>query len=367
MNFEALEHWKELPTEEVLLYGVSDQVDVKEAKLRELQSWLDHNIYVEVSNDGQKYISTRWALTEKFVNGNKTTKARLVARGFEEHHLTKLRTDSPTYGKESLRIMIAIIITNGWEINSLDIRSAFLQEKEISRNLFVKPPKAKTDNLWKLLKTVYGLNNASRTWYLPVRDEFIICGACVSKYDEAIIYWHYTNTLQGVVCSHVDDFFWGGSQIFKNQVICAVLKKFQITHQERAAFTYLGLQMKQLPNAVRVQQSLYVSDISSIVIQKGRSKFDKPTDDESHQLRALAGRLNWVANQTRPDVAFGARQASIGATDGTVNDLQAANKVLQKLLSEEVVLNFKNLGNIKKARISAFSDASHANLQGGSC
>ena len=182
MNFEALEHWKELPTEEVLLYGVSDQVDVKEAKLRELQSWLDHNIYVEVSNDGQKYISTRWALTEKFVNGNKTTKARLVARGFEEHHLAKLRTDSPTYGKESLRIMIAIIITNGWEINSLDIKSAFLQGKEISRDLFVKPPKeAKTDNLWKLLKTVYGLNDASRTWYLHVRDKFIICGACFSK------------------------------------------------------------------------------------------------------------------------------------------------------------------------------------------
>ena len=31
-----------------------------------------------------------------------------------------------------------------------------------------------------------------------------------------------------------------------------------------------------------------------------------------------------------------------------------------------MVLNFKNLGNMKKARISAFSDASHANLKGGS-
>ena len=30
----------------------------------------------------------------------------------------------------------------------------------------------------------------------------------------------------------------------------------------------------------------------------------------------------------RPDVAFGARQASIAATNGTVNDLQAANKAL---------------------------------------
>ena len=99
--------------------------------------------------------------------------------------------------------MIAIIITNGWEINSLDIKSAFRQGKEISRDLFVKPPKeAKTDNFWKLLKTVHGLNDASRTCYLRVTDEFIICGACFSKYDEAIFYWHYKNTLQSsYMCS----------------------------------------------------------------------------------------------------------------------------------------------------------------------
>ena len=128
----------------------------------------------------------------------------------------------------------------------------------------------------------------------------------------------------------------------------------------------MGLQKKQLPNAIRGQQSSYVSDISPIVIQKGRSKFDKLTDDESHQPRVLAGQLNWVANQTRPDVAFRARQASITATNGTVNDLPAASKALKKLLSEEAVLNFKNLGDIRKARINAFSDSSHANLKEGS-
>ena len=163
-------------------------------------------------------------------------------------------------------------------------------------------------------------------WYFRVRDEFIICGACVSKYDEAIFYLHYKKTRQGVVCSHVDDFFWGGSQVFKNQVICVLLKS-QISHQERAAFTYLGLQMKQLPNAVRVHQSSYVSDISPIVIQKGRNKFDKQTDDKSHQLRALTGQLDCVANQTRPDVAFGARQASIAATNGTVNDFKLQTRL----------------------------------------
>ena len=85
--------------------------------------------------------------------------------------------------------MIATIIINGWEINSLDLKSTFLQGKEISSDLFVKPPKeAKIDNLWKLLKNVYGLNDALGRWYLRVRDKFITCGACVCKYDEAIFY-----------------------------------------------------------------------------------------------------------------------------------------------------------------------------------
>ena len=88
--------------------------------------------------------------------------------------------------------------------------------------------------------------------------------------------------------------------------------------------------MKQLPNAIRVQQSLYVSDIRPIVIQKGRNKFGKLTDDKTHQLRVLAAQLNWVANQTRPDVAFGTCQASIAASNRTVNDLQAAYKALKK-------------------------------------
>ena len=52
-------------------------------------------------------------------------KAHLVARGFEKDHLAKLHTDLPTCEKESLRILIAIIINNGWETNSLHFVNKF--------------------------------------------------------------------------------------------------------------------------------------------------------------------------------------------------------------------------------------------------
>ena len=127
---------------------MSDLIDVKEAKLREMNNWKDHQVYVEVPNEGQNYITTRWVLTEKIIDGKNGVKARLVARGFEEENLKNLRTDSPTCGKESLRILISIIVSKEWQINSLDIKAAFLQGKEIKRTLFLKPPiEAKTTNL----------------------------------------------------------------------------------------------------------------------------------------------------------------------------------------------------------------------------
>ena len=50
----------------------------------------------------------------------------------------------------------------------------------------------------------------------------------------------------------------------------------------------------------------------------------------------------------RPDVAFGARQASIAATNGTVNDRQAANKALKNFFLKKWFLISKTLAILRK-------------------
>ena len=69
------------------------------AKLDEIKKWRDNEVYEEVVDVGQRVISVRWVVTEKFKRGVLVTKARLVARGFEEA-TTHLRKDSPTCSKE---------------------------------------------------------------------------------------------------------------------------------------------------------------------------------------------------------------------------------------------------------------------------
>jgi hypothetical protein len=49
---------------------------------KELESWKDLDVYVEEKDVGQQCISTRWVITEKYKEGARVVKARLVARGF---------------------------------------------------------------------------------------------------------------------------------------------------------------------------------------------------------------------------------------------------------------------------------------------
>ena len=58
--------------------------EVVDAKSKEHDHLIRNNIYTEVPLNEQKVISTRWVFTEKIVEGKKSIKARLVARGFEE-------------------------------------------------------------------------------------------------------------------------------------------------------------------------------------------------------------------------------------------------------------------------------------------
>ena len=102
--------------------------EVKEAKAKEISNLMDYDVFEEVKDKGQETISSRWIVTakEKHDGQKKKTKARLVARGFQES--MKPQSDSPTVSKESQKILLALAANNGFKIASVDIRAAFLHQ-----------------------------------------------------------------------------------------------------------------------------------------------------------------------------------------------------------------------------------------------
>ena len=76
-----------------------------EARQKELQSFIDTEMYIEVDDDGQEAISTRWVYTYKpLPDGGFKPKARLVARGYEAREISQLDTSSLTCTKANFRL-----------------------------------------------------------------------------------------------------------------------------------------------------------------------------------------------------------------------------------------------------------------------
>ena len=100
LDFEELHEWR-IKNESVLM-SRSERHDVLEAKQKELENWIDYDVYEEVDDKGQNCISVTWVITEKTSDGKQIVKARLVARGYEDENKDSLRTDSPTISKDNL-------------------------------------------------------------------------------------------------------------------------------------------------------------------------------------------------------------------------------------------------------------------------
>ena len=128
VNFEAIPGWENLNEEVLLCKGGT--FEVAEAKLKELQNWRINKVYDEVDDEKQSSISVRWVLTEKMIEGKTQVKARLVARGFEDAGRDNVRKDSPTCGRENLRLLFATTSSCNWRINTMDIKSAFCRESQ---------------------------------------------------------------------------------------------------------------------------------------------------------------------------------------------------------------------------------------------
>ena len=330
--------WKPVKTatENVLWLSQNQEwdQDVINAKKKEINNLKEHNVYEEVNNTRkERCISARWILTEKYVDGKKIVKARLVARGFEEDS-SMMTKDSPTCTKESLRIVFTAAATQKWKMQALDISSAFLQGNKIQRDVYILPPKdVRTDGVvWKLKRCIYGLNDAPRAWYDKVKSEMISLGAVVSKYDHSLFMWHNNGLLIGILVTHVDDFTFAGTAEWEKKVIGNLRQKFKISAYHTTSFKYIGLSVEQTNEEIKISQNKYVSEIEPIEMSSVRRKdANEPLNNkEKKELKALVGQMSWVTNHTRPDMSFETCVMS-NAGNARVKNVLEANKAVMKL------------------------------------
>ena len=366
VDWRDVDDWK--PLNQDVLVCSSD--DILTAKLRELENWEKNDVYSAVPDEGQHCISCRWVITEKGnPDGSSYIKARLVARGFEED-TTGVQTDSPTCGKESLRVVLAIAASQSWSCHSIDVKAAFLQGSPLEREVFLRPPSEANagSHVWKMKTCVYGLNDASRYWYLRVRQELLALGMVASKLDAALFYWRAEDGLEGIITCHVDDFLWCGSSRFEREVIQKLRQVFLLGSEESEIFRYLGLHIhQQSDKVIKVNQMPQAEGLQepNLSPERRMQKDSELSPAELTRLRGVAGQINWLATQTRPDLSFDVCDLSCSVRDAKVADLQRAAKVVRKAQSARVSLKYPRL-DLSQSSVVVYSDASYGNLPDGS-
>ena len=353
---------EKIEDEEEMLLGFEDR-KVIEAKEKELKSWKENDVYEEVEDMGQKAISTRWIVTEKVKGGEKVCKARLVARGFEEE-MAEWEKDAPTCNAETLKFCLTVMKIKRWTCFSLDVKTAYLQGDEIQREVHLKPPReGEWNGLWKLKKTVYGLKDAAKAWYTKVVKTIEELGGMRSRLEPNIFYWKRGENLNGMLCTHVDDFCYGGTESFLEETIGRLREKLQVGEQESKKFKYIGVNVEQKEDRICVNQWRYVSSITEPEANRFRGTRALKAK-ELTEYRSVVGQLNWVSLHTMPEIAYSVSDLSKAFKEGTTEDMRKLIKTVRRVKG---IMGGVTLAELEERKLywEAYADASFGNIEDG--
>ena len=143
--------------------------------------------------DGYKPIGCKWVYkTKKDSSGNiERYKARLVAKGFTQREgIDYTETFSPVSKKDSLRVILAIVAHFDFELHQMDVKTTYLNG-DLEEQVYMKQPEGFSTKdsehlVCKLKKSIYGLKQASRQWYLKFHEVISTFGFVENIMDQCI-------------------------------------------------------------------------------------------------------------------------------------------------------------------------------------
>jgi hypothetical protein len=153
--------------------------DDHEARANEVQSMHDHDVWELVPFQGQRLIGNQFLYSEKMdADGDLFKKARLIVHGNtqrpgEDYAISEIF--APVVKLESLRILLAYAVTEELHLLQGDVKTAYLNS-DLKEDVYMRQPKGfeepgKETYVCKLKKSIYGLHQSARNWYLTMCDK----------------------------------------------------------------------------------------------------------------------------------------------------------------------------------------------------
>ncbi len=146
---------------------------------------------------GRKAIQGKWVM--KYKPGFKTTapryKARFVIKGYSQvFWLDYTETYAPVAKHYSLRLILSIATAKNLEMIQLDVTTAFLYGT-LEEEIYMQQPEGfvipgREQEVCRLVKSIYGLKQASRVWNIKLNEFIVLFGLKKSQADPCVYYRH---------------------------------------------------------------------------------------------------------------------------------------------------------------------------------
>ncbi|GKA91148.1 retrovirus-related pol polyprotein from transposon TNT 1-94 [Tanacetum coccineum] len=192
----------------------------REAMEDELNSMSKNNIW-ELAElpKGAKPVGCKWVYKTKLdPNGNvERYKARLVAKGYtQKEGVDYKETFSPVSRKDSLRIVMALVAHFDLELHQMDVKTTFLNG-DLHEDVYMAQPqgfksKGQEHLVCKLKKSIYGLKQASRQWYLKF-DEVMKKHNFIKNQVDQCVYLKMSGSNFIILVLYVDDILLASNNI----------------------------------------------------------------------------------------------------------------------------------------------------------
>lgn len=321
----------------------------KKAAEEEYQSMIDNNVFKPVQKSevpkSSLVVKSRWVCTVKQEGLNDRFKMRIVAKGFtQEIGVNYVDKYAPVMRFETLRLVFNMAALNDWKITQLDAKNAFLNGK-LDYEVYLQPPEGTTKNkniVWKLDKSLYGLKQSPRIWFLTI-EKVLRENGFVNSTIEPCLFWK-KNVL---LILYVDDILITGKDSKTINQAAKVLKDNFVMKELGKPKIFLGITIKELKDnrgyslsmedtIMRLQKD-YNIEVPKRKIKTPLSKgFENETmkseklDDKQHtEYRSIIGSLLFLANTVRLDISFAVSYLSRFLENPTTYHLKGARRTLQ--------------------------------------
>jgi len=327
-------------------------------------------------------LTNKWVFVKKRDKEGQIVKnkARLVVKGCGQREGEYLETHSPVVRIESIRAILAIAVTKQLIIQQMDVKGAYLNGI-LKETLYMRQPEGFEDGSGRvchLIRTLYGLKQSGHEWNAEFDSKMRRRGYKRLRADPCV-YIRSKNNVLAIITVWVDDLLLFADSAESMEGMKNDIHTEWETTDMGEPTKIVGIEINQSPGQISITQKQSVQGILERQGLADANPVQMPLDpnikiianpdgnegNRSNAYAQLLGELQFIANATRPDIAFAVNRLASYTANPSMQHQTALKRILRYLSGTRTYgITYKTPPE-STVTFMGFADAAFANREDG--